>query len=710
MARIGESGPGNLTFRVPAVRRASRLPSQVGEKLAALRCALDSKLAERPEFRPEIQGLRALAVCLVVLYHVWLGRVSGGVDVFFVLTGFFITGSLLRAARGGSVALHQVWARVVKRLFPAALFVLGAIIAAGILVLPESRWQQSIAEVMASAVYLENWRLAADSADYFAQHNEASVVQHFWSLSIQGQFYVVWPLLVVAMACAAKRLRVSLPLQVLFALTAAFVSSLLWSVRCTAADQRAAYFNSFTRVWEFAFGGLLVFVSAALTLPRWSRIVLGWAAIAALVLCGLVLRVSSQFPGYVALWPTTCAAVIVVAGRSGSRYGADRLLGSRLLRYVGDISYPLYLWHWPVLVFALILWDRQELGLLGGAAVIATSLLLSVLTHRFVERPAQSATGAVARVGFYRFGAVALACVLLAAQCWQLIGARKTTDLAVAARDAEHPGALALESSPEDLSSPGVPVPSMVSLSKDFAGSDKFDCAKSAQRPELDVCVLRSSEHEHPQLRLAVVGDSHVTQFVPALEPIVRERHWELTVIGKGACPFSTASETVAGDASCVRHNAEAVEEVLATRPDAVLTNGTRDARAGPAEQTPQGFVDVWNRLHEAGIRILAVRDNPRFSFSPARCVESRGRNAPTCGAPRASVLKAVPPYFTMPNVPPNVSFLDFSDYICAHDFCPPIVGNVYVYMDDNHLSGTYVSTMSPIMGSMIDAALAEQH
>nr|WP_244431677.1 acyltransferase family protein [Segniliparus rugosus] len=684
---------------------------RAGARLARLVARSGPQPGERAEFRPDIQGLRALAVCLVVLYHVWLGRVSGGVDVFFVLTGFFITASLLKAAGGKGVDLRRFWARIIKRLFPAALLVLGAVVVAGVLVLPESRWQQTIAEVMASAVYLENWRLAADSADYFAQHNEASVVQHFWSLSIQGQLYFVWPLLIIAVALAARRLRISPNAPAFFLLVVAFVCSLIWSVRLTAADQRVAYFNSFTRVWEFALGGLLVFVVSAPALPRRAKVVVGWGAVAALVLCGLLLRVSSQFPGYVALWPTLCAAAIVVAGRSGSAYGVDRVLGSRPLRYVGDISYPLYLWHWPVLVFSLILWDRQNPGFLGGTAIIGASALLAVLTHRFVEQPARdSEVGLWARWGVYRFGTAALVAVLVAAQGWQWIGAHKAAALAAAARNGGHPGALALEATSEDDSEPDVPVPSLMDLPKDYASSDKFDCAKPVLHPDLDVCVLRDSEHEHPQLRVALVGDSHVTQFTPAVEAIVRERNWELIDISKGACPFSTGSETVAGDERCVRHNADALDEVLEMKPDLVLTNGTRDARVGLTEQTPQGFVDVWRRLNDNGVRVLAIRDNPRFSFAPARCVESHGRGAAMCDTPRADVLKSEAPYLAMPDVPPNVSFLDLSDYICAREICPPIVGNVYVYMDDNHLSGTYVSTMRPIIESMIDGALAEEH
>ena len=171
---------------------------------AADRPASDTAVPQR-RFRPELQGLRALAVFLVVVYHVWLGRISGGVDVFFLISGFLITGQLYRARSRGGIEFRPMWGRMIKRLFPATLTVLAAVIVLSLVLLPEYRWFQTIREVVAAALYAENWQLAADSVDYFAQHNAASLVQHFWSLSIQGQFYVVWPLLVALVGLVAVR-------------------------------------------------------------------------------------------------------------------------------------------------------------------------------------------------------------------------------------------------------------------------------------------------------------------------------------------------------------------------------------------------------------------------------------------------------------------------------------------------------------------------
>ena len=243
----------------------------------------------------------------------------------------------------------------------------------------------------------------------------SSPVQHFWSLSIQGQFFLVWPLLVALVALAARgdaaRIRAHLTVAVL----GVFAASLTFSVVLTATNQPLAYFHSLTRLWEFALGGLLALTIDTVRLPRRTRVRLGWVGLVGLLACGAVLQVDTIFPGFVALWPTGCAVLVLLAGVTGARGGADRLLTSRPLRYVGDLSYPLYLWHWPVLVFTLVLTGRDRLDLANGAVVVALSVVLAVLTHHLVEKPVPALPG-----GGYRVAVAGLAAVFLASGLWQV--------------------------------------------------------------------------------------------------------------------------------------------------------------------------------------------------------------------------------------------------------------------------------------------------
>ncbi|MBY8849552.1 acyltransferase family protein [Saccharothrix longispora] len=660
-------------------------------------------------FRPELQGLRGVAAVLVVVYHVWLGRVSGGVDVFFLISGFLVTAQLLRAASGDGIAYAAHWARTVKRLFPAALTVLAVVTAASVVLLPEYTWFQTIREVVASALYVENWRLAADSADYFSQHNEASVVQHFWSLSIQGQFYLVWPLLVGLLAVVARRAGLELRRVLTACLLLVFAASLAFSVHLTAANQPLAYFHSLTRVWEFALGGLLALALQAVVVPVAARFALGWLGLAGLVACGLVLTVGTVFPGYLALWPTLCGAAVLAGGASGSRFGADRLLGSRPLRELGDLSYALYLWHWPVLVFYLVVRDREEVGPLGGGVVIGLSVLLAAATRRFVEEPVRrSSIGVASPWGAYRLAAVLMVPVLLGAWGWQVASERKAAHQARFVDDLDHPGAMAREPGFEYWGAEDVSIaPPLVSLPLDFAWIEGSTCAPSEHNDEVRLC--RSPVDGVPEKRIVVVGDSHMQQFLAPLGPIARQRNWEVTSVLKGGCPFSSDSELMPGDPDCLRWNADVLAELLVLRPDLVLANGTRDVRVGLTEVTPPGFVAHWRTLAEAGIRVAAVRDNPRFAFSPSLCAAEHGPEAPRCGAPKAELYAADPPYALLDDVPGTVSFLDFSDYYCTADFCPPVIGNVFVYLDDNHVTATYQGTMSAVVERALEDLLDPQ-
>ncbi|RSM53192.1 acyltransferase [Amycolatopsis sp. WAC 01376] len=663
-------------------------------------------------FRPEIQGLRALACVLVVVYHVWLGRISGGVDAFFLISGFLVTGQLYRAAARGKIEYRPMWGRMIKRLFPAALTVLLLVVAASMVLLPQNRWFQTIKEVVASALYVENWQLAADSTDYFAQHNSASVVQHFWSLSIQGQFYVVWPLLVGLVLLVARRTRGDVRPMLLGVLGTVFAASLAYSVWLTAVDQPLAYFDSLTRVWEFALGGLLALVLDRVSVPRPARVVFGWAGVAGLVSCGLVLQVGTVFPGYLALWPTLSAALVILAGHTAFSGGADRFLSSRPLKYLGDLSYALYLWHWPVLVFYLVARDREEVGLRGGAVIIALSFALAVLTHHLVEKPVRvSAIGAGNRWGAYRFGVLAMAVVLAASGAWQWAGVRQAENYTIAIDDPDHPGALAhTEGFTYWGATDAALVPSFVAVSEDWAGIDPARCGPSPRNADLEVCTSQTSGHPHR--RIVVTGDSHAGQFLGALLPVAEKKNWEVTSILRGGCPFSTDSDTVPGDQSCIDWNTAVVDEIVTARPDAVLTIGTRDVKPGVEERVPGGYIAQWRKVDEAGIPVLAVRDNPRFGQSPSACAESRGAEAPECATPRYDLYAAEPPYEKLPDLPPNVRFLDFSDYFCTAEVCPPVIGNVLVYLDDNHVSGTYMSTMSAIAEKAITEALgwADDH
>ncbi|MHA7285302.1 acyltransferase family protein [Arthrobacter sp. MDT3-44] len=650
--------------------------------------------AER-RFRPEVQGLRALAVSMVVVYHVWLGRVSGGVDVFLLVSAFLLTVTFTRRLESGQpLALAAYWLGLLRRLLPAAVVVLLSVLAATAVFIPSSRWRSVFDQTWASLTYRQNWQLAGDAVDYYAlNHSAASPLQHFWSLSIQGQVFLLWPLLfaVCAVVVAGTRLR---PRSVLIALFGAvFVLSLVFSVRQTGADQAAAYFDTRARLWEFALGSLVALVLPRLVLPVRVRVVLGWAGVAMMLACGVLLQVQQQFPGYIALWPTLAAAAVIAAGRTDSPAGVDRWLSSRPVLRLGSVSYALYLWHWPILVIWLIVADEQEAGLLDGGLVIAASLVLAVLTTRFVEEPVRSwawPSGRRRRTGLV--AALALGLVAVPLSGWEYRVQAQEAAVEQQTR-ADNPGAAALAPGFEFRGAEDALVrPLASSLGAEWAAVDG-PCAPMPADPLLSSCVQTGDAATAERIVL-VLGDSHSQMWMTAVGAMAASNNWLAVSVHKPNCRFVDSPATV--DPECHAFNEAARHYALGLAPDAVLTVGTRTDWSSPAEEVPAGFEEGIAPLLAAGIPVVGLRDTPRFEEDMAECTARHAADPSACDVPISEVLAPSSPLTAVAHRLPGLGHLDMTDLVCAEATCAGVVGNVRVYMDRDHLSKTYVETMIP--------------
>ncbi|MDD7940960.1 SGNH hydrolase domain-containing protein [Actinomycetospora lutea] len=271
--------------------------------------------------------------------------------------------------------------------------------------------------------------------------------------------------------------------------------------------------------------------------------------------------------------------------------------------------------------------------------------------------------------------------------------------------DPGHPGALAHRGGPRVPVRPAAIAPALEHPEDWVPFPAPQECRVADPGPPLLVC---GEETPWPPVRrIVVVGDSHAQQYSGALDALAAERHWQVVRMLRGACPFSTASETAPGSPGCIAWNAAARAQILALRPDLVVTTATRDVRIGPTETTPPGFVRAWRELDAAGIRVLAIRDNPRYDRSPVDCVRHEGAGAAGCAVPRDLLLSPVAPYRRLPDVPPNVTFFDPSDHLCTPTTCPPVVGNVLVNFDANHLSATFTRTLGPVLSEQLEPLLA---
>ncbi|MCC3296775.1 acyltransferase family protein [Arthrobacter caoxuetaonis] len=658
-------------------------------------------------YRPEVQGLRALAILMVVSYHIWFGRVSGGVDIFLLISALLLTLSFVRKVETGRpLKLGGYWLHLFKRLLPAVVVVLLGVLTATAMFVPRSRWTEILSQTWSSLFYFQNWALAANSVDYYAaDQSVASPLQHFWSLSVQGQVFILWPLLFALAAFIARAAKLRFRIVVLLVFGAVFTASLTFSIYETYTNQVHAYFDTRTRLWEFAFGTLLALSLPYLKLPQPLRVLAGWIGLAAMLSGGFILDVQGQFPGYVALWPLIAAALVIVAGETGSPVGADRFLTWKPLIRLGDMSYALYLWHWPVLIIYLIWRGREEAGPVEGAAIIALSLVLAYLTTRFIERPLRSPawTGKKGRAVIVIAVCVGLAAAPVAG--WQA-GLRLENERVQSAADVNNPGAAALES---DFVYEAAEEAELLPL-LDLAGSDYADLSApctgrfATDAPALQgyACTEYVSATD-PDKVLVAVGNSHVQQWLAAIGPIAEAKNWTLIGLARGGCQFVDYSEGISQE--CNDRNSQALDYILDLHPDAVITTATYSIGEYPHELLPGGFLATANAVMDQGIRFIGIRDNPRHTVNMATCPEDYGVDSATCNPDYESVRAAESPLLEMGAMLPAMRLLDVDDLVCPGGTCPAVIGNVRVYLDENHISATYARSMAPaLMPRLLDA------
>ncbi|WP_234401756.1 acyltransferase family protein [Thermobifida halotolerans] len=679
--------------------------------------ALPRRPAPR-RFLPEVQGLRAVAVLLVLVYHLNAAYLPGGyvgVDVFFVISGFLITSLLLREARShGRISIGRFYVRRVRRILPAATLVLAATAVAAVVLLPSTRLEQTAVELVASAAYVENFVLAGQTVDYLAAEEAPSPVQHFWSLAVEEQFYLVWPLLFLGWAALRPRLGAGRAAAALGgAVVAVIAASFTCSVLMTAADPTAAYYLPFTRMWELAVGGLLAVVLNRWSVPDRLRGALGWAGLTAVVTAAVCYGEHTAFPGHTAALPVLGAAAVIAAGEGTGRYSAGRLLSTGPARFVGDISYALYLWHWPIIVITLGMSNTTELSPLAATLVAALSLLLAWATKIVLEDP-------VRERGLLNTGrsalAFALSGVLVVAGAGWGLQAHVQQVRATEFDPEVHVGPQALdafEAEPDELTAP--PYPSVLTAEDDLPDLYDDGCQSTEADTYPSPCVYGPADAE---TAVAIVGDSHAAHWSPALQEVADERGWRLYTFTKSSCAFTATLLVRPGEdepyTQCQEWNTNVVAELHKLDPQIVFTSSRAQARPygvdedSAREELAEGMALLWNRLEEAGITVVALRDTPTTRSRVVECVDLHSPDVDPCTRERDTALRGEDPQVIAAEEGRvgDVHIVDMNDRFCLDNNCPAVIGNVIVYRDSHHITATYSRLLSEDLGERIDAAL----
>lgn len=678
--------------------------------------------------RPDIQGLRALAVLLVVLYHLWPQRLSGGyvgVDVFFVISGYLITAHLLaEVARTGTVKVGRFWARRIRRLLPAAFTVLGVSLIAALAFIPKAQLQQTLVEIGASTIYAQNWILSTNSIDYLAEDNVPSLVQHYWSLSVEEQFYILWPLLILAALFVAKKMKLGKAGAIRaigVALGLVIVASFAFSVFETARSQPSAYFITTTRAWEFALGGVLAFVPARFGVggvPQWLSRSAVWLGLAFIAVSAISYDARTSFPGYLAILPVVGTMLALQWGDSTGKYTFGRLSKFGPIQFLGDISYAVYLWHWPLIVLYPCV-VGQDLSMIGRVAILALTIVLATVTKVFIEDPVRDAKGwmrsPAAAYGFMAIGVLAIVGVVVVASV-QLDRQRELIASSIA--DAASSGIGCFGAAAMDpVNDCSDPFAVTDTVDPAFATADVYwgegsAIANGICAPAEGELLARCEfgETATPSLTLALIGDSHAQHVAEPFARAAEAKGWRLLPYMRARCTSlenraqidarKLLTPDVAEDIEACYLWSQAALEEIATRDDIDVV--VFSYRGGvDAEQT----AELWRQIEATGKRVVALGDVPPMpeSMPAPDCVEKQHDQYDPCAwspdpsknlARDAAALAAVP-------------YIELASRFCADGTCHAVVGGTIVYFDDNHFSLRFSRSLTPFIGTELEKVVS---
>jgi len=627
-------------------------------------------------YRKDIDGLRAIAVLLVVAFHVGIPRFGSGfigVDVFFVLSGFLITGILSKEADDrGTVRLGRFYTRRLRRLLPASSLTVLITMLASFFLVSALSWRQIAETSAAAAVYASNLFFAQEANDYFAANAEANPLLHFWSLAVEEQFYIVWPLLILGLSKLGSRARLG-------GLVALTVASFTHSVMLTNAATPWAYYSPLSRAWEFAIGGIL-----ALALPvglsklsKMNREIVAWSGLALILGSLLVITPTTPFPGVAAV-PTVIGTCMAIAAIVDDRGPLGRVLLSWPFQQLGALSYSWYLWHWPFLVIGQLALGSTSPALRIGLAVV--SLAVAAASYHLVEKRVRFAPKLTAshRPNWAMAGITIVA--LLAASF--ALDRRAEAEL----------------TSPEfaDLVTARDDIPALTEVSCDVGSLDEL----------LELCTGGSDTAGQTVL---VLGDSHAEMWTPTLDALSAELNFRYVLHILGGCNVVGTQPPISVEA-CRRVQSQNLEIIDELQPDAVLVShyATNVNDAGEDEWVA-GLSSFLTALDERGVSVGWIHDSPSFSEDPVECVARRSEAECTESVAEATSLSVRLREREAPTLEAfDAVSIDPVTFMCNDEVCPLRADGVFTFRDAHHVAATHAQALAPEFRSFMTEVLAQ--
>ena len=661
-------------------------------------------------FRPDIQGIRAIAVLIVVLYHSGVPGLSGGyvgVDVFFVISGFLITTHLLESLnRTGRIQLSKFYAKRARRILPASLVVAGLTVIAAWIWMPPLLMREVFRGAVATAVYVPNLLFAYQGTSYLSEQTP-SVFQHYWSLGIEEQFYLFWPVLLVIGFWILKRNERNLFFLVALLTAGSFILCLVGM----NVSQPWTFFSLPTRAWELGVGGMVAFLmrSGFSWLSRAATGFLAWLGLAVVLVAAFVYDSSTPFPGFYAALPVLGAALLLIGGAAPGRLHAGRLLGGRYFQYVGSISYSLYLVHWPLQVIPqaavgfsnpLPLWTKLLLGIIAFP--------LAWVLYRFVEKPVLNwkplAQGRPMKSGLAACAASVVVLILASVS----VVATNSAPLASTRMVNETP------IKPLPMGTSFVPsnlTPALRDASEDNPEIYANGCHRSSDSTDASGCLIGSNENA-PLVFL--FGDSHSANWYPALSALAERGHIRLDSNTKSGCHSVDTKKLFNGVeySACETWRADVIDRIRAEQPALVLIANFGDSSLVSEAPFNIAWRDGMARTLGAlePTRVAVIADVPDNGVTPAICLSAHVEDVRPCLLTREDQLNGVVESVERATAAKaGAAFLDFNQYLCNGDSCPPVIGNMLVYRDADHLTATFSRHMADVIWRSLEPLLVEQ-
>ncbi|MCW2538900.1 MAG: hypothetical protein JWN95_625 [Frankiales bacterium] len=665
-------------------------------------------------FRRDIQGLRAVAVVLVALNHAGLGIFPGGyvgVDVFFVISGFLITGVLLGEAQAGSLSLRDFYARRARRILPAGSLVVIVVCIAAVHIMDFVDARKVLVDAVWATFFSANIRFMHQTVDYF-NHDAASPLQHYWSLAVEEQFYVVWPIAILLTLAALRvfgqrhsgsgrpashRPRSSTrPLAVWIAvpLTIIAVASLSLSIAQTTQTSTSPYFSTIDRAWELAAGGLVALGLPLLgRTPVWARGIATWAGAAAIIVAATVFDSTTPFPGSAALLPVAGACALIVGGIGKPSRGFNRILTTRPFAFIGDISYSLYLWHWPVLVLGAA-WAGHALTVRQNCLLLLLALLLSVASFRLIEDPVRRSKrlwGRRPRRALVMWPVAVLVTLLVVVEARPSAPGFASDYSATNAFQQLAPADQVKQSiaaAQRGVPIPGDLKPALQDIKSDFKSIG--DCS-GYRKTSNQIC-----QYGDPNGTKTIVlfGNSHATMWVPAMAEIAKQAHVRLYPLVKESCDYPTFE---ASSGQCAVWYRWALTQISALHPDTIVMGG--DLAGGDWQSALKRSVTEL-KARSDDIRFLELA--PGLRQAPDACLLRKGATLGSCMATTPAQMIASSEAEGRIVSALGARYVRVRQWFCVQATCPAVVGSIVTYADVGHVTETYALHVAPALAAAL--------